>query len=84
MLLREFLKERKDAKRLAVALEAAMVPHAVVERNLATVAEGWVAEIVSRANRLDHGEVRKVLNSGVAHVVLGYLTCDAGRNLGNL
>lgn len=48
------------ALRLAVAFKATVLAHAVVERDLATVSEGWMAEIVGEADRLDHGEIGEV------------------------
>ena len=60
MELRIALLELIDhAQGLQVVLEAAVIAHAVVERILAGVAEGRVAEIVRQGDRFDQRLVQR-------------------------
>lgn len=53
MVAREVFQPCQQAQGLAVAFEAAVVAHAVVQRDFAAVAEGRMAKIVRKAERLD-------------------------------
>lgn len=80
----KFLQPRKDSEGLPVAFEATVGPHAIIERGLASVAEGGMPEIMAEPRGLDEAEGRQKRNGLVTGIGRRKLAHHAAGDLRNL